>query len=391
MRIVADNDALAAFLAELSAAPYLALDTEFLRDQTYYPKLCLIQVAAPTEDGKGIDGIIDPLAEGIDLKPFYELLKRPDLVKVFHAARQDIEIFYLQGGVIPDPLFDTQVAAMVCGFGDAASYETLARKLAHVEIDKSARFTDWSHRPLSKRQLEYALADVTHLRVIYERLSAQLKKTGRAAWVEEEISALKDPKLYRLEPESAWKRLKPRTTNKRFLALLVALAAWREREAQARDIPRGRVLKDEALTEIAAHPPENAEGLDRIRAVPKGFGNSRLGKSLMEAVEQGRSTPPPDGAVQAPQRRKREPSAAVIDLLKTLLRLKAEEAHVAPRLIANADDIERLAAYEDDDVAALHGWRADVFGKDAMALRKGDLAIALENGEAVVVELEEER
>jgi len=391
MRIVADNEALAGFLAELSVAPYLALDTEFLRDQTYYPKLCLIQVAAPSPDGKGIEGIIDPLADGLDLKPFYELLKRPDITKVLHAARQDIEIFYLQGGVLPDPLFDTQVAAMVCGFGDAASYETLARKLAHVEIDKSARFTDWSHRPLSKRQLEYALADVTHLRVIYEKLSAQLKKSGRAAWVEEEISALKDPKLYRLEPDSAWKRLKPRTTNKRFLAMLAALAAWREREAQARDIPRGRVLKDEALTEIAAHPPENAEGLDRIRAVPKGFANSRMGKSLMEAVERGRDGAPPDGAVQAPQRRKREPSPAVIDLLKTLLRLKAEDAHVAPRLIASADDIEKLAAYEDDDVAALHGWRAEVFGNDARALRKGDLAIALENGEAVVVELEEEK
>jgi ribonuclease D len=386
MRIVEDNVALAAFLAEFSGAPYLALDTEFLRDQTYYPKLCLIQIAAP-----GIEGIIDPLADGLDLKPFYDLLKRPDIVKVFHAARQDIEIFYLQGGVIPDPLFDTQVAAMVCGFGDAASYETLARKLAHVEIDKSARFTDWSHRPLSKRQLEYALADVTHLRVIYEKLSGQLKKSGRAAWVEEEISALKDPKLYRLEPESAWKRLKPRTTNKKFLAMLAALAAWREREAQARDIPRGRVLKDEALTEIAAHPPENAEGLDRIRAVPKGFGNSRMGKSLMEAVEQGRGASPPDGAIAPAPRRKREPSPAVIDLLKTLLRLKAEEAHVAPRLIANAEDIERLAAYEDDAVAALTGWRAEVFGNDAKALRKGDLAIALENGEAVVVELEEER
>jgi ribonuclease D len=218
-----------------------------------------------------------------------------------------------------------------------------------------------------------------------------LAKSGRAAWVEEEISALKDPKLYRLDPENAWRRLKPRTSNKRFLAMLAALAAWREREAQARDIPRGRVLKDEALTEIAAHPPENAEGLDRIRAVPKGFGNSRLGKGLMEAMEAGRNAAPPDGAPPAPQRRKREPSPAVIDLLKTLLRLKAEEAHVAPRLIANAEDIEKLAAYEDDDVAALHGWRAEVFGNDAKALRKGDLAIALENGEAVVVELEEEK
>ena len=388
MRIVETNEALAAFLSELSSAPYLALDTEFLRDQTYYPKLCLIQVAAPGTPG--IDGIIDPLAPGLDLAPFYELLKRPNIVKVLHAARQDIEIFFLQGGVLPDPLFDTQVAAMVCGFGDAASYETLARKLAHVEIDKSARFTDWGHRPLSKRQLEYALADVTHLRVIYEKLSAQLARTGRTRWVEEEISALKDPKLYRLDPELAWKRLKPRTSNKRFLAMLAALAAWREREAQARDIPRGRVLKDEALTEIAAHPPESDEALDRIRAVPKGFANSRLGKGLMEAVEAGRNAPLPDGAQLAPPRRKREPSPAAIDLLKTLLRLRAEAANVAPRLIANAEDIERLAAGEDENLAALQGWRAEVFGNDAKALRNGDLAIALENGEAVVVELEEE-
>jgi len=386
MRIIETNEALAAFLAELSSAPYLALDTEFLRDQTYYPKLCLIQVAAPG----GLEGIIDPLAPGLDLMPFYELLKRPDIVKVLHAARQDIEIFYLQGGVLPDPLFDTQVAAMVCGFGDAASYETLSRKLAHVEIDKSARFTDWSHRPLSKRQLEYALADVTHLRVIYEKLSAQLARTGRSAWVEEEISALKDPKLYRLDPELAWKRLKPRTSNKRFLAMLASLAAWREREAQTRDIPRGRVLKDEALTEIAAHPPENDAALERIRAVPKGFANSRLGKGLMEAVETGRTAPPPDGILPSAARRKREPSPAAIDLLKTLLRLRAEAANVAPRLIANAEDIEKLAAYEDEDVAALRGWRAEVFGNDAKALRKGDLAIALENGEAVIVELEEE-
>jgi len=385
MRIVETNEALEAFIQELSGAPYLALDTEFLRDQTYYPRLCLIQVAAP-----GAEGIIDPLAEGLDLGPFFELLKRPDIVKVLHAGRQDIEIFYLKAEMIPDPLFDTQVAAMVCGFGDAASYETLSRKLAGVEIDKSARFTDWSHRPLSKRQLEYALADVTHLRVIYEKLSAQLARTGRAAWVEEEIMALKDPKLYRLDPELAWKRLKPRTSNKRFLAMLAALAAWREREAQTRDIPRGRVLKDEALSEIAAHPPETGEGLERIRSVPKGFANSRIGKSLMEAVEAGRHAEPPEGQSPPPTRRKRDPSPAAIDLLKTLLRLRAEAAHVAPRLIANAEDIEKLAAFEDDDVAALHGWRADVFGKDALALRKGDLAIALENGEAVIVELEEE-
>jgi ribonuclease D len=383
MRIVETNDDLKAFLGELANAPYLALDTEFLRDQTYYPKLCLIQVAAP-----GIEGIIDPLAPGIDLAPFYELIARPDIVKVLHAARQDIEIFYLQGGVLPHPLFDSQVAAMVCGFGDAASYETLARKVAHVEIDKSARFTDWSHRPLSKRQLEYALADVTHLRVIYEWMKARLEKTGRASWVAEEVANLQDPTLYKLDPELSWKRLKPRSSNKRFLAVLASLAAWREREAQARDIPRGRVLKDEALTEIAAHPPETPDALERIRAVPKGFANSKLGKGLMDAIAVGMTAEPPEGAItENKQRRRREPSAAVVDLLKTLLRLKSESANVAPRLIANAEDIEKLAAGEDDDVAALQGWRNDVFGKDAVALRKGDLAIALENGEAVVVEL----
>jgi ribonuclease D len=387
MRIVETNEALSAFVTELSQAPYLALDTEFLRDQTYYPRLCLIQVAAP-----GIEGIIDPLAPGLDLAPFYDLIRRPDIVKVMHAARQDIEIFFLQGGVLPDPLFDTQIAAMVAGFGDAASYETLARKIAHVEIDKSARFTDWSHRPLSKRQLEYAMADVTHLRVIYEWLNARLEKTGRSAWVAEEVAALQDPALYKLDPEQAWKRLKPRTSNKRFLAVLAALAAWREREAQSRDIPRGRVIKDEALTEIAAHPPETPEALDRIRAVPKGFSNSRMGKGLLEAIHQGLSAPPPEGVVaeNRQQRRRREPSPAVVDLLKTLLRLRAEAAHVAPRLIANADEIERLAAHEDDDLPALHGWRHEVFGKDAIALRKGELAIAVENGDAVVVELEEE-
>ena len=384
MRIVETNEDLAAFLAELAQAPYLALDTEFLRDQTYYPKLCLIQVAAP-----GVEGIIDPLAPDIDLKPFYDLIARPDIVKVLHAARQDIEIFFLQGGVLPNPLFDSQVAAMVCGFGDAASYETLARKIAKVEIDKSARFTDWSHRPLSRRQLEYALADVTHLRVIYEWMKARLEKTGRSAWVAEEVANLQDPALYRLDPELAWKRLKPRTSNKRFLAVLAAMAAWREREAQARDIPRGRVLKDEALTEIAAHPPETPEGLERIRAVPKGFANSKLGKGLMEAIAYGQTAEPPEGASDDNrQRRRREPSPAVVDLLKTLLRLKAESAGVAPRLIANSDDIEKLAV--DEDVPALHGWRNEVFGQDALALRKGDLAIALENGEAVVVELEGE-
>ena len=384
MRIVDDNAGLKALIADLEGAPYLALDTEFMRDQTYWPKLCLIQVAAP-----GIEAIVDPLAEGIDLAPFYDLLKTPGIVKVLHASRQDIEIFHHQGGMIPNPLFDTQIAAMVAGFGDAASYETLCRKIARVEIDKSSRFTDWSRRPLSQKQLDYAIGDVTHLRKIYEYLKGQLEKTGRAAWVQEEIAALQDPDLYALHPEGAWKRLKPRTGNRRFLAMIASLAAWREREAQSRDIPRGRVLKDEALMEIAAHPPADGEALERIRAVPKGFAHSRLGKTLMDAIEEGRHATPPEPLEHDRPRRRREPSQAAVDLLKTLLRLRAEAVGVAPRLIANADDIERLAAEEDEGVPALHGWRAEVFGKDALALRKGDLAIALEKGEAVVVELED--
>ena len=384
MRIVESTEGLKALASELEGAPYIALDTEFMRDQTYWPKLCLLQVAALGN----IAAIVDPLS-GLDLAPFYKLLAAPDIVKVLHAARQDIEIFHHQGHVIPDPLFDTQIAGMVCGFGEAASYETLARRLAHAEIDKSARFTDWSRRPLSSRQLEYALADVTHLCVIYEALAAQLKRSVRESWVAEEISALQQPSLYNLDPADAWKRLKARTSNKRFFAILAAIAAWREREAQTRDIPRNRVIKDEALLEIAAHPPETAEGLERIRAVPKGFAASKLGKGLLEAIAQGQNAPPPKGFEPERPRRKREPSPATVDLLKTLLRLRAEEAHVAPRLIANAEDIESIAAYDDDGVAALHGWRADVFGDDARALRDGKLAIALEQGEAVVVELED--
>ncbi len=381
MRIVDSTGELEALAAELANASYVALDTEFMRDQTYWPKLCLIQVAAP-----GLEAIVDPLADHLDFAPFHKLLTNTAIVKVLHAARQDIEIFFHQAGVIPDPLFDSQVAAMVCGFGEAASYETLARKLAHAEIDKSARFTDWSRRPLSKRQLEYALADVTHLRTIYEALSKDLERTGRTGWVEEEIAALKDPNLYRLDPKDAWKRLKPRTSSKRFLAMLASVAAWREREAQTRDVPRNRVLKDEAILEIAAHPPEDAEGLDHIRAVPRGFGASRQGKGLLEAIAEGRHAAPPQGFEPQPPRRKHEPSQSAIDLLKTLLRLRAEEARVAPRLIANADDIEKLAAFEDEGVAALHGWREEVFGRDARLLREGKLAIALKNGEAVVVE-----
>src|SRR5690348_11659907 len=310
MRIVTTTRDLEEFAAELEGGAYAAIDTEFMRDQTYWPKLCLIQAAGPEAQG-----IIDPLSPDLDLATFYRLLSHPAVVKVFHAARQDIEIFHHQGGVIPDPFFDTQIAAMVCGFGEAASYETLVRKLAKAEIDKSARFTDWSRRPLSKRQLEYALADVTYLRLVYELLAKELEKTGRAQWVEEEEATLKDPATYQLEPSEAWRRLKARSSNKRFLSVLAGVAAWREREAQTRDVPRNRVLKDEALLEIAAHPPPDAEHLGQIRALPNGYANSRAGKALLVAVKESLANPPPEGMPAPERRRGREPSPAALDLL----------------------------------------------------------------------------
>lgn len=383
MRIIETTAALQDLCSELKTAPYIALDTEFLRDSTYWPKLCLLQIAAP-----GIEAIVDPLAEGIDLSPFFALLRIPEIVKVLHAGRQDIEIFWNLGKAIPAPLFDTQIAAMVCGFGESASYETLVRKLAGVQIDKSARFTDWSRRPLSKRQLEYALGDVTHLRVVYEKLADELRTTGRQAWVSDETAALQNENLYILRPEEAWRRLKPRTTSKRFLSMLTVVAAWRETEAQTRDMPRGRVLKDEALLEIAAAPPSGAEALEQIRAVPKGFAASRMGKSLLEAIAAGKDAPPPAPTIEMHKRLQNEPPAATVEILKALLRLKAEEAGVAPRLIATVDDIERLAADEDEGVAALTGWRAAVFGNDAIALREGKLGLAIRAGKVALVRLE---
>jgi ribonuclease D len=329
--------------------------------------------------------VIDPLAKDLDLSPFYKLLSSKKIVKVFHAARQDVEIFFHQANTIPDPLFDTQIAAMVCGFGEAASYETLVRRIAKGDVDKSARFTDWSRRPLSKRQLEYALADVTHLRVIYEYLVSALEKSGRANWVKEEEATLKKPATYRLEPKDAWKRLKIRSGNKRLLTIAAALAEWREREAQQRDIPRNRVLKDEALMEIAAHPPATQQALSGIRGIPSGFAGGKLGKSLFAALSEASAAKLAEHVLPAPERR-RGPSPASLDLIKTLLRLRANEYGVAARLIADSDDLERLAAGDDENHPALQGWRGEVFGKDARALREGRLAIALINGEAAVID-----
>lgn len=383
MRIIETTAALEDLCSELKTAPYIALDTEFLRDSTYWPKLCLLQIAAP-----GVEAIVDPLAEGIDLSSFFALMAIPEIVKVLHAGRQDIEIFWNLGHAIPRPLFDTQIAAMVCGFGESASYETLVRKLAGVQLDKSARFTDWSRRPLSKRQLEYALGDVTHLRVVYEKLVAELARNGRASWIADDIAALQNEKLYILTPEDAWRRLKPRTSSKRFLAMLAAVAAWREAEAQSRDMPRGRVLKDEALMEIAAAPPASPEALEQIRAVPRGFAASRFGKSLFEAIAAGKTATPPVAGGESRRRPQTEPPTATVDLLKALLRLKAEEAGVAPRLIACADEVECIAAGEEDGLAALSGWRAEVFGNDAIALRDGRLGLAIRDGRVTLVRLD---
>jgi ribonuclease D len=383
MRIVNTTQDLKGLVAELTGAPYLALDTEFMRDQTYWPKLCLIQVAS-----SGVEAIIDPLADGIDLAPFYELLKSPAVVKVLHAARQDIEIFHHQGGMIPDPLFDSQIAAMVCGFGDAASYETLCRKIAHVEIDKSSRFTDWSRRPLSQKQLDYAIGDVTHLRTIYEFLKRKLEQAGRADWVREEIAALQDPALYALHPEIAWKRLKPRTSNKRFLAMLATLAAWREREAQARDIPRGRVLKDDVLADIAVHAPTTAEKLGSLRSLPRGFERSKWGEAILAATARGLARDPK--SLPRFERAKGVPNgAATVELLKVLLRMTSERHAVAAKVIATVDDLERIAANDQAQVAALRGWRRELFGEKALALKHGQLALAIENGRVVAVEREE--
>jgi len=382
MRIVTTTTELKALCAELAAASYAAIDTEFMRDQTYWPKLCLLQAA-----NESTSAIIDPLAPDIDLEPLYALMANKAVMKVFHAARQDVEIFFHMGKAIPEPMFDTQIAAMVCGFGEAASYETLVRRIAKADIDKSARFTDWSRRPLSQRQLEYAISDVTHLCEVYEYLAKELERAGRRSWLEEEEAVLTDPQTYRLTPEHAWRRLRMRSGNKKFIALAAALAAWREREAQARDVPRNRILKDEALLEIAAHPPADAEALNHMRALPRGFGASRQGKGLLEAVRLGLESPPPEEALtETHQRRGREPAPAALDLLKTLLRLRCNEFGVAPRLVADSEDLERLAAGDDEGVTALHGWRAEVFGNDARKLREGRLAISLRRGQAVVIE-----
>jgi ribonuclease D len=386
MPVITDSEVVAEFCGRLRNAPYVTVDTEFMREKTYWPRLCLVQIGGPDEARA-----IDTLAEGIDLTPMYDLLNDPGVLKVFHAARQDIEIFFHQTGKIPAPMFDTQVAAMVCGFGDAASYETLVKKLAKAKVDKSARFTDWSHRPLSERQIEYALADVTHLRTVYEKLDRKLSKTGRRAWLDEEMGTLANPATYDLDPENAFRRIKSRTPRPRFLAILREIAAWRESEAQRRDVPRNRVLRDEALMEIAHHAPKTVDDLARTRGLGRNLAEGPGGQALLTAVEKGLAVPDKDCPRPVQKEALPRGIGPIAELLKVLLKMKCEEHDVAHRLVASSDDIDRIAAFgEKADVPAMHGWRLKVFGQDALALRKGDLAFVIDGQKLDLVELEAE-
>ncbi|TVR97854.1 MAG: ribonuclease D [Rhodospirillales bacterium] len=382
MTLITDNQALVDFCRRVAGTPAVTVDTEFMRERTFWPKLCLVQVAGLKEAAA-----IDPLA-GLDLSPLFEILADPATVKVFHAARQDLEIFYQLMGKLPAPVFDTQVAAMVCGFGDQVGYETLVAKFAKVRLDKGSRFTDWSLRPLSRRQIDYALSDVIHLRKVYERLSAKLEASGREPWLLEEMAVLTDPATYALDPELAWKRLKTRGGNGRFLAELKELAAWREREAQARDVPRNRILRDEALVEIAHHTPTTAEALARTRGLPRSFAESAAGAAVLAAVTRGLAVP--EAELPEPEAKREVPRrvAATAELLKVLLKMRADEHDVAQRLVASAADVEAIAAFgEEAKVQALTGWRRQVFGDAALAVREGRLALALKAGRLTLVEI----
>ena len=375
MQLITTTEDLARAVAAASQGPFVTVDTEFMRESTYYSKLCLLQFAGETSGH-----LVDTLAPGLDLAPFIALLDRTDIVKVFHAARQDIEIFYHLTGRTPRNLFDTQVAGMVCGLGESISYENLIRETTGHAVDKSSRFTDWSRRPLSDKQLVYALGDVTHLRDAYRSLSQKIAAGGRAAWIAEEMAVLTDPATYATEPDEAWRRLKVRSGSKKFFAVLKTLAAWREREAQGKDVPRQRVLKDDALLDIASHAPRSAAELEALRSVPRGYAQSRNGAAVLEAIAAGLALPPD----QVPQlergERLPEIDSGLVDALKLLLKLKADESGVAARLIANAAEIDRLAAFAEPDVPALRGWRREVFGAAALDLKAGRLALRIEGG-----------
>jgi ribonuclease D len=371
--LIAETAALDSFCRSLEGAAYVAVDTEFMRDKTYWPQLCLVQVAGPDAAAA-----IDPLAQGISLEPLLRLMGDPKVLKVFHAARQDLEIFYNLNGKVPAPIFDTQVAAMVCGFGESASYETLAGKLAGAAIDKSSRFTDWASRPLTERQIKYALADVTYLRKVYEKLAAQLDKSGRHSWLDEEMAVLCDPATYRLDPALAWRRLKVRSSNRRMLALVRELASWREISAQQRNLPRNRLLRDESLLEIAAHAPKNADEMARTRGMGRGFAEGKLGGEVLAVIERVLAMPESQYPEPPPRRDPPPGIGPLTDLLRVLLKLRCEENDVAPKLVADSEDLETIAADDKAEVRALHGWRAEIFGKDALDLKHVRLALTAE-------------
>lgn len=378
--LITTSEELAALCERLRREAFVTVDTEFMRERTYWPELCVIQLA-----GEADVAVVDALAPGLDLAPLGELLADPAVVKVFHAARQDVEIFLLRFGAVPTPLYDTQIAAMVAGFGDQVSYDGLARALANANIDKAHRFSDWAARPLSPAQIAYAAADVTHLRRIYTALTTRLEREGRTPWVAEEMAALAEPATYRPDPETQWEKLKPRTSNRRFLGALRAVCAWREREAQRVNIPRQRLVKDETLLEIAATAPQNAAELARARGISEGFAKGKSGASLLAALAEARALPD-EALPEAPRERSGpQPSPALVALLKVLLAAQSEAHHVAPRLLANSDDLERLAAGE-TDIPALHGWRREVFGETALALKAGRIALGVDGRKIRVIE-----
>ncbi len=382
MRLITKTGELEALCRELAARPFVAVDTEFMRESTFWPKLCLVQTAA-----EGAEAVIDPQAEGIDLAPLLDLMLDKNVLKVFHAARQDLEIFLKLAGAMPGPVFDSQIAAMACGFGDSIAYDALVQQILKRRLDKSSRFTDWSRRPLSEAQLAYALADVTHLRDLYPRMREKLESEDRLSWLEDEHAYLVDPAIYDTTPENAWKRLKLRKTTPEYVLALQVAAEWRERQAQLRDVPRGRVAKDDALYEIAEQRPKAAGDFDRMRAVPRGFGNSRGAQELLNAL--GRAFADPSRAAYQHERGPAPPASSgpTVELLKVLLRYEAERAQVALRLIASSADIEAIAGDDEADVPALQGWRRKVFGERALALKHGKIALKLEQGKVAIEEL----
>ena len=382
MTVITDTAALVRFCAEQRGASFVAVDTEFMRERTYWPILCLVQVAGPTGAAA-----IDALAPGIDLTPLLALMTDESVLKVFHAARQDVEIFFNLSSAVPTPLFDTQVAAMVCGFGDAASYETLVGKLAQASLDKSSRFTDWSHRPLTDRQIRYALADVVHLRTVYDRLQQQLASNGRAGWFAEEMAGLADAATYRSDPSEAWRRFRLRgRVDARFFGVLREVAAWRETAARQRNLPRGRIMRDEAVLEIASHAPKTIEALARSRSLGKGVAEGKLGSEILETVQRGlansKALEPPPSRVDTPPG-----LGPLIELLRVLLKQRCEEHQVAQKLVATAEDLEAIAADDNASVPALSGWRHQIFGKDALALKHGRLALTVRRNRIVLVEV----